>query len=301
MYRVTPSGGGEGQVGVILRRDVNNNPQSIEKKDGDAARYPIQLHHKSNNRTGIQTVQRSEDVRPYLESIVEAVNEVLNGLPAPALERKLYLLATGGVRDADQQHQRNLSRWVKSYIEGLDSFTTVVYAVISGTDEAKYGWIAANYSQENPLATALGYVEMGGASAQIAVPISDAAVELGRARAVVTQLNGRNREDMVQEGWRNEDLDAVVGLLEDEGAPEKRNAAEGGLERILNLSNEAKLEKVRNGMWLLSASYRLGANTGVKAYQTVMFGAELTEQQKGEILDQANSNVSVPLSDTHLR
>jgi hypothetical protein len=92
-----------------------------------------------------------------------------------------------------------------------------------------------------------------------------------------------------------------VGLLEDEGAPEKRNAAEGGLERILNLSNEAKLEKVRNGMWLLSASYRLGANTGVKAYQTVMFGAELTEQQKGEILDQANSNVSVPLSDTHLR
>lgn len=57
------------------------------------------------------------------------------------------------------------------YIEGKRRIarTDYEYEPISGTEEAKYGWVAAHRSIGRPYDA--GYVEMGGATAQIAIPL----------------------------------------------------------------------------------------------------------------------------------
>jgi len=47
-------------------------------------------------------------------------------------------------------------------------YADVACEVISRTDEAKFGWVAANHSQGHASPCGFGYVNMGGASAQIA-------------------------------------------------------------------------------------------------------------------------------------
>ena len=74
------------------------------------------------------------------------------------------------MRDLDAVKREALKILLTHYI-GSWGYDAVEYTVISGTDEAKYGWVAANHLQPGDPPYNVGYVEMGGASAQIAFPL----------------------------------------------------------------------------------------------------------------------------------
>ena len=69
--------------------------------------------------------------------------------------------------------QEELRKRVRDYIEGTQRIarTAYEYKPIIGTDEAKYGWVAAHRSIGRLYDA--GYVEMGGATAQIVFPLPD--------------------------------------------------------------------------------------------------------------------------------
>jgi Golgi nucleoside diphosphatase len=84
----------------------------------------------------------------------------------------LLMLGTAGMRDLAEELKRPLEKAINKYLEGCGFKGE--YSTISGEEEAAYGWIAANWSlgtfvelkQQSP--QKYGYLEMGGASAQIA-------------------------------------------------------------------------------------------------------------------------------------
>jgi len=105
---------------------------------------------------------------------------------------------------------------VENYIEGTRGIarTDYTYGPISGTDEAKYGWVAANRSQARPYDA--GYVEMGGATAQIAFPVDPA--DYATVTATVKKLNPTKKEEMIElYGDAFQNIPEISGLLNRDG------------------------------------------------------------------------------------
>lgn len=91
----------------------------------------------------------------------------------------LFLLATAGMRDLQTENNERYLQ-LGPCIErctNASKFDVKQHGTITGEAEALYGWIAANYSWGSfsgygqRSSQAAGYVEMGGASAQIALPL----------------------------------------------------------------------------------------------------------------------------------
>lgn len=120
-------------------------------------------------------------VEGYLKPIIEDAIQQFADLHVPpdtVQNTHLCMLGTAGMRDFGRRDSEKLSELEKEINDYLKScgFRTdeFPYKTISGEEEAAYGWIAANYSlgtfselgQVSP--QTVGYLEMGGASAQIA-------------------------------------------------------------------------------------------------------------------------------------
>ena len=229
-------------------------------------------------------MERRESIKPYLQGILGAVVVVLD--------------ASGGYICSLQVSGTSI-RTDDRLGDKLHSGVEVRHTSVYGDQRdggGKHGWIAANYSQGHYGFDA-GYVEMGGASAQIAVPMAGAGVAV--ARNVARTLNAENMEALVIErGWEMANLEAVVNLWAGEGDRADVATLWGGaaqlamVERELNLGNQAKVEAVGHHVFF-SASYRLGAELGYRTYKEVMFGPDLTEQERTEILDPIDPNVCV--------
>ena len=121
---------------------------------------------------------------------------------------------------------------MKEYIEGTRGIarTDYEYEPISGTEEAKYGWVAAHRSIGRPYDA--GYVEMGGATAQIAFPLPN----------------------------NNEAVKTTAKKI-----ARRLNLAAG-------LSKKVKVEVEDVGrQFVFLASYPLGKNAGYKAYRKALY------------------------------
>lgn len=115
----------------------------------------------------------------HLEKLFEKARRVV---PSEAAhETPIFLLATAGMRLLPTQQSQDILREVCSYARGLTSFQlpdcTAHIRVILGDVEGMYGWIAANYllgtfdkpqEKHNNSHRTFGFLDMGGASAQIA-------------------------------------------------------------------------------------------------------------------------------------
>ncbi|KIM36982.1 hypothetical protein M413DRAFT_280032 [Hebeloma cylindrosporum] len=142
---------------------------------------------------GIQAQKTDAEVAAHLNPLFNDVAGVLARLPA--LPVKYYLFATGGVRDRLNHEEREaLHRRLTKYIEQTRGIASAAYTYrpIAGTEEARYGWVAANRSQSRPYDA--GYVEMGGATAQIAFPLK--AEDYEAAARAVENVNLPTEEEM---------------------------------------------------------------------------------------------------------
>jgi len=146
-------------------------------------------------RTGIHNFVTPPLLAGYLNPLFNQVAGILGTLPAlpaiPALPNlpavKYYLYATGGVRDVLAPAQQPiLAQNVMDYFQVTRGIPNIAYnyQVITGTQEATFGWVAANRSLTRPFDA--GYVEMGGATAQIAFPLRPANAVI--AAQVVAQI-----------------------------------------------------------------------------------------------------------------
>ncbi|KAI1621753.1 apyrase [Exophiala viscosa] len=117
-----------------------------------------------------------EHLKPLLE-------HALDHIPKDAVpDTPIFLLATAGMRLLPEQQQQTLLRSICSYIRSETHFSLpdcdAHIQVISGETEGLYGWIAANYllgGFNSPTEHnhgkghhTYGFLDMGGASAQIA-------------------------------------------------------------------------------------------------------------------------------------
>jgi Golgi nucleoside diphosphatase len=126
--------------------------------------------------------QRKSKVKEYLKALLALAKAFAAGAQVDLKDLPIYLMGTAGLRDfkAKADDGNTAHPTVQEY-DGFiatitacikeEKFTQVSYCgIITGEFEAIYGWVAANYTlgafSGNP--DTVGYLEMGGASAQIA-------------------------------------------------------------------------------------------------------------------------------------
>jgi hypothetical protein len=105
----------------------------------------------------------------------------------------LFLLATAGVRQLDDGKRTAL-------IDCMDKCTPLSrfkkierHGTITGEQEALFGWLAASHLRPSTRLGYVGYVEMGGASAQIAFCLSPA--DMGRYTASMAEARNKDAEE----------------------------------------------------------------------------------------------------------
>ncbi|KAF8961839.1 nucleoside phosphatase family-domain-containing protein [Flammula alnicola] len=134
-------------------------------------------------REGAAKIFSSNDlqsaVNKHLEPLFKAAHEVVAAIQVNPKDIPLFLLGTAGIRDLNddsdigKRKYQDLLRCMRTSTQRA-GFDMRECGAISGEAEALYGWIAANYSlgffsgYGLRLSETVGYVEMGGASAQIA-------------------------------------------------------------------------------------------------------------------------------------
>ncbi|KAL3473058.1 nucleoside phosphatase family-domain-containing protein [Aspergillus californicus] len=160
---------------------------------------------------GVSTfADRPEEIGPqHLAELLEFASDII---PEDAIkETPIFLLATAGMRLVDDVRQRLLLDQVCSYARENYDFAlpdcNVHIQVIPGVTEGLYGWIAANYllgSFDSPGKHdhgkghhTYGFLDMGGASAQIA--FAPNATESEKHANDLTLLRLRNIDGSTQE------------------------------------------------------------------------------------------------------
>ncbi|KAM0255170.1 hypothetical protein ACHAQJ_006013 [Trichoderma viride] len=183
-----------GQYGVILDAGSSGTRVYIYKwKDpakalkqasaSDGHILPkLKLHKSKKIHPGVSTfAENVAAVGPdHLKALIDTA---LDEIPASQVsETPIFLLATAGVRFLPKHQQTSLLRGICTYLQANTRFQLPDCAshiqVISGETEGLYGWVAANYllgGFDKPDEHAhgkghhtYGFLDMGGASAQIA-------------------------------------------------------------------------------------------------------------------------------------
>lgn len=145
----------------------------------------------------------------YLDPLLARMNALLLAAGTTSAATPMFMLATGGVRNIGAE--LHLPAWEVAELKRLlrvriiastffTSFHNPIYEVATGTQEALYGWITANYSlgrlQHRGALRTHGFVEMGGQSVQIAYEAPQpAAVVAGvvEQKNLTIRWNGRER------------------------------------------------------------------------------------------------------------
>ncbi|KAK2460069.1 hypothetical protein APHAL10511_007903 [Amanita phalloides] len=123
------------------------------------------IHLLVNESGEVDDFRVKEQLKPLFDDVKAALPGGIQGNTV-----KLFILATAGVRLLEAEHQVALHRSLEGYARTF-GFAEVVSETITGTDEAKFGWAAAHYSQGERTPYGKGYVEMGGVSAQVVIPL----------------------------------------------------------------------------------------------------------------------------------
>ncbi|CAJ2501885.1 Uu.00g047380.m01.CDS01 [Anthostomella pinea] len=171
----------------------------------------IENSYTKKTRPGISTFgDHPEDVGP--EHLEELIEKAMKKIPdAKHADTPIYLMATAGMRLLSPTQQRALLTEVCSYFRQHTRFSLpdcdAHIQVIPGETEGLYGWIAANYllgGFDNPEGHAhgknhhtYGFLDMGGASAQIAfAPNTTVAEEHGNDLKLLRlrTMNGQSLE-----------------------------------------------------------------------------------------------------------
>lgn len=153
------------------KEELSNLPKLVTKKEWT-----------KKIRPGISTFgQNPAEVGPdHLQSLI---NHALDYIPEEKIkDTPIFLMATAGMRLLPQLQQKALSREICSYLGQNTQFSLpdcdLHIQVITGETEGLYGWLASNYllggfdhpdqHKHGKGHHTYGFLDMGGASAQIA-------------------------------------------------------------------------------------------------------------------------------------
>lgn len=225
-----------------------------------------------------QANQRADAIKTYLSGLLTEVKEILEKQRVTALEDvSFFFYGTGGVRTLSPNEKTELYGYVNAVITeaGFGDLKNETLD-IDGTTEAKFGWVAANYSQGYPVSDYRVYVEMGGASAQITIPVplyqgGALASEKGRAETVSdtalqkfhAAAEGPEKEKL---RWEVEAASAYVEALGNHTtqinfAKDRANDINRGVHKRV-----AKVEQIGEQTVFL-ASFPMGVNDGYERYK----------------------------------
>ncbi|TDZ27597.1 Golgi apyrase [Colletotrichum trifolii] len=142
----------------------------------------IKLQKVEKVQPGVSSfAKKPDDVGPeHLQSLVDIALKHVPEKKVP--DTPVYVMATAGMRLLSDQQQRALLRNMCSYLQGNTRFSlpdcNTNIQVISGETEGLYGWLATNYllggfdhpdkHNHGKGHHTYGFLDMGGASAQIA-------------------------------------------------------------------------------------------------------------------------------------
>lgn len=130
--------------------------------------YPTQIHeiwYKKIQPGFAQVKATKNDVAHYLNHLL---------IDAPVSEIPIYFYATAGMRLLPDDQQLALFKLLQDWFEKQKKWQLKEAKTISGRDEGVYGWLAVNH-QLNAFNTnkPVGFMDMGGASVQIAFPVEN--------------------------------------------------------------------------------------------------------------------------------
>jgi Golgi nucleoside diphosphatase len=210
-YGVVLDAGSSG-TRVYVYQWVGNSPATVK-----ASSLPTLPELKTKDKwtkkvhPGVSTYGETPDlVGPdHLKPLLE---HALKYIPKSAVpETPIFLLATAGMRLLPDHQQKSLLQNICSYIRSKTNFSLpdcdVHIQVIPGETEGLYGWIAANYllggfdspehHQHGKGHHTYGFLDMGGASAQIA--FAPNATEAEKHANDLTLLRLRTMDGLSQE------------------------------------------------------------------------------------------------------
>lgn len=225
--------------------------------------------------------QRASAIETYLEGLLTEVKDMLGkqGVIDEALKNvSFFFYGTGGVRTLSAGDITELYGIVKAIIQasGFGDLKNEKLD-IDGATEAKFGWVAANYSQGYPVSDYRVYVEMGGASAQIAIPVplyQGAAlnIEKGKAEAALeTALqNVHQAADESEKEKLQWEVHAASAYVEALGNPAVQlGFAEERAEDINKGEPHKRVARVEHfeGRDVFLASFPMGVDDGYERYK----------------------------------
>ena len=264
--------------------------------------YKYNIHAGIDKFVNGDATVDEDNLKEYLKGMLDKVKKVLEKKGVTDLSTvTLCLYATGGVRALKQPRRDALFEFLEKFvydgegeggfkfgkpkkrIAGTDGVTDGAdesMQAIDGAKEALFGWVAANYSQGHALSNYRKYVEIGGASAQIAFLVDD------------VKENEKAEEDQKAIDDKNTEVVSAKKELEDADGPDvtltlllkvaelEADAAEIRAERWSDPVNAAKrvalsigehdtrVAKVEEigGKHVFLASFPLGVKIGYTAY-----------------------------------
>lgn len=138
--------------------DKNHDQEPINIEE--ISSYANKIH------PGLATINSSK-ISEYLDKLFAKVS-----ISKPVT---VFIYATAGMRLLSQEQQEELFKEVRSWFFQHKNFVLIDLKTISGSDEGFYGWLAVNYKNGALLGNAepAGVLDTGGASVQIAFPITE--------------------------------------------------------------------------------------------------------------------------------
>lgn len=144
------------------------------------SRVHIYTFEQGDNRSpvNIQEVWTNKVTPGFASLSPEAVPAYLNQLfgHSPSQSMPIVFYATAGMRLLPTPKQTQLYHALEDWFAQQDQWKLQAAKTITGRDEGLYGWLAANYQNEaltNKNKSLSGVLDIGGASTQVALPVSD--------------------------------------------------------------------------------------------------------------------------------
>ncbi|KAF9459392.1 nucleoside phosphatase family-domain-containing protein [Collybia nuda] len=241
---------------------------------------------------------QTETLDNYLNSLFSHGRTFCAGASIDSTSVPLFLLATAGMRvlkrDQPIFYDALLAR-IKVFTQEKSSFLVKECGSITGEAEALYGWIAANYSlgffagYGMRAAQTVGYVELGGASAQIAYNLqmkadtdTAKAAKASKTAAVLAEQDLETAQEGLEKAkkenadntWEKDKLAAEVNAAQDESMVARKIAEASALVNDRNNSGgldeyNGRLAKVKIGTLefdLFLGSYTVGSDIAREKY-----------------------------------
>ncbi|WP_419420682.1 multidrug DMT transporter permease [Legionella sp. D16C41] len=166
LFAVSSSGCEQQQCVVVIDVGSTGSRLHLYSYDLDKTNSPIEITERFNKKIkpGFATIEANEaTIDAYLTILFSGV---------PESNYPVYFYATAGMRLLPQAKQQQLYSLVNNWFQTHSNWQLAAAKTISGNDEGLYGWLALNYrlnklSDDKPV----GYMDMGGASVEIAFPI----------------------------------------------------------------------------------------------------------------------------------